>query len=205
MKKISALAAVLLIATVIGGPAALAQTTGTPNSGAGVQGCRETSRAQLQSRSKTRVVNPAASARIKAKFPDCAETNRGRHQKKRPSSNSCGRHFGGLLFLRFPLVVTRPGGARFLAREPNGLYLPQEKRIDGAKFSSRCRPPITAAPHAAAAPAANAAAKVNAIITALSRAFAAASRDSERTCATRRSASAAGSPVRADTSCTRWS
>jgi hypothetical protein len=38
MKKISALAAVLLIATVIGGPAALAQTTGTPNSGAGVQG-----------------------------------------------------------------------------------------------------------------------------------------------------------------------
>jgi hypothetical protein len=38
MMKISALAAVLLIGTVIGGPAALAQTTGTPNSGAGVQG-----------------------------------------------------------------------------------------------------------------------------------------------------------------------
>jgi hypothetical protein len=83
------------------------------------------------------------------------------------------------------------------------LYLPQEKRIDGAKFSSRWRPPITAAPHAAAAPAAKAAAKVNARITALSRAFAAASRDSDRTCATRRSASAAGRPVRADTSCTR--
>jgi hypothetical protein len=47
------------------------------------------------------------------------------------------------------------------------LYLPQEKRIDGTKFSSRWRPPITAAPHAAAAPAANAAAKVNARITAL--------------------------------------
>jgi len=57
-----------------------------------------------------------------------------------------------------PLMVTRLG-ARWLAREPNGLYLPQEKRIDGTKFSSRCRPPITAAPHAAAAPAANAAAK----------------------------------------------
>jgi hypothetical protein len=38
MKKISALAAVLLLGTVIGGPAALAQSTGTPNSGAGVQG-----------------------------------------------------------------------------------------------------------------------------------------------------------------------
>jgi hypothetical protein len=38
MKKISALAAVLLIGTVAGGPAVLAQTTGTPNSGAGVQG-----------------------------------------------------------------------------------------------------------------------------------------------------------------------
>ena len=38
MKKISALAAVLLLGTVIGGPAGLAQTTGTPNSGAGVQG-----------------------------------------------------------------------------------------------------------------------------------------------------------------------
>jgi hypothetical protein len=37
------------------------------------------------------------------------------------------------------------------------LCLPQEKRIDGAIFSSRCRPPITAAPHAAAAPAASAA------------------------------------------------
>jgi hypothetical protein len=38
MMKISALAAILLIGTVVGGPAALAQTTGTPNSGAGVQG-----------------------------------------------------------------------------------------------------------------------------------------------------------------------
>jgi hypothetical protein len=38
MKKISALATVLLIATVIGGPAALAQTTGTPNNGGGVLG-----------------------------------------------------------------------------------------------------------------------------------------------------------------------
>jgi hypothetical protein len=38
MKKISALAAVLLTATVIGGPAALAQTTTAPNSGAGVPG-----------------------------------------------------------------------------------------------------------------------------------------------------------------------
>jgi hypothetical protein len=38
MKKISALAAVLLMSTIIGGPGALAQTTGTPNSGAGVQG-----------------------------------------------------------------------------------------------------------------------------------------------------------------------
>jgi hypothetical protein len=36
MMKISALAAALLIGTVVGGPAALAQTTG--NSGAGVQG-----------------------------------------------------------------------------------------------------------------------------------------------------------------------
>ena len=38
MKKMSALAAVLLMGTVIGGPAALAQTTGTPNSGTGVKG-----------------------------------------------------------------------------------------------------------------------------------------------------------------------
>ena len=38
MTKISALAAVLFIGTVVTGPAALAQTTGTPNSGAGVQG-----------------------------------------------------------------------------------------------------------------------------------------------------------------------
>jgi hypothetical protein len=38
MKKMSALAVVLLLGTVIGGPAALAQSTGTPNSGAGVQG-----------------------------------------------------------------------------------------------------------------------------------------------------------------------
>ena len=38
MKNISAMAAVLLLGTVVGGPAALAQTTGTPNSGAGVQG-----------------------------------------------------------------------------------------------------------------------------------------------------------------------
>lgn len=38
MKKMSALAAVLLIGTVIGGPAAFAQTTRTPNSGAGVKG-----------------------------------------------------------------------------------------------------------------------------------------------------------------------
>lgn len=38
MKKIGALAAVLLLGGAIGGPAALAQTTRTPNSGAGVQG-----------------------------------------------------------------------------------------------------------------------------------------------------------------------
>jgi len=38
MKKIRALAAVLLIGTIVTGPAALAQTMGTPNSGAGVQG-----------------------------------------------------------------------------------------------------------------------------------------------------------------------
>ena len=86
-----------------------------------------------------------------------------------------------------------------------GPYLPQEGRIEGATFSSRCRPPMSAAPQAAAAPAASAAAKVNAIITALRRSFAAASRDSERICPTRRSASAGGRPVRADTSWTRWS
>jgi hypothetical protein len=38
VKKIRALAAVLLIGTVIGGPAVLAQTTTAPNSGTGVQG-----------------------------------------------------------------------------------------------------------------------------------------------------------------------
>jgi hypothetical protein len=38
MKKVHALAAALLIGTVVTGPAALAQTTGTPNSGAGVPG-----------------------------------------------------------------------------------------------------------------------------------------------------------------------
>jgi hypothetical protein len=38
MKKIGALAAVLLVGTVIRGSAALAQTTGTLNSGAGVSG-----------------------------------------------------------------------------------------------------------------------------------------------------------------------
>jgi hypothetical protein len=37
MTKISALP-ILLVATLVGGSAALAQTTGTPNSGAGVQG-----------------------------------------------------------------------------------------------------------------------------------------------------------------------
>src|ERR1700751_4003216 len=96
------------------------------------------------------------------------KTNQGRHPKKRPSSNSCGRHFGGFLFLRFSLGG-QPTRRSVVAcsRTEMGLYLPQEKRIDGAKFSSRCRPPITAAPHAAAAPAANAAAKVNAIITTL--------------------------------------
>jgi hypothetical protein len=38
MKKISALSAVLLVVAVVGGPAALAQTTTAPNSGAGVPG-----------------------------------------------------------------------------------------------------------------------------------------------------------------------
>jgi hypothetical protein len=38
MMKISALAAFLLIGTVVGGPAAFAQTTTAPNSGAGVPG-----------------------------------------------------------------------------------------------------------------------------------------------------------------------
>ena len=39
MMKISALAvAVFLIGAIVDGPAALAQTTGTPNSGAGAQG-----------------------------------------------------------------------------------------------------------------------------------------------------------------------
>jgi hypothetical protein len=38
MKKIATLAAVLLVSTVVGGRAALAQTAGTPNSGAGVPG-----------------------------------------------------------------------------------------------------------------------------------------------------------------------
>ena len=38
MNKIAMLAAVLLVGTVVGGPAALAQTAGMPNSGAGVPG-----------------------------------------------------------------------------------------------------------------------------------------------------------------------
>jgi hypothetical protein len=38
MKKIATLAAVLFVGAVVGGPAALAQTAGTPNSGAGVPG-----------------------------------------------------------------------------------------------------------------------------------------------------------------------
>jgi hypothetical protein len=38
MNKIATLAAVLLVGTVFGGPAVLAQTAGTPNSGAGVPG-----------------------------------------------------------------------------------------------------------------------------------------------------------------------
>jgi hypothetical protein len=38
MKKVSALAALLSLGLVLGGPAVLAQTTGTPNSGAGVPG-----------------------------------------------------------------------------------------------------------------------------------------------------------------------
>jgi hypothetical protein len=38
MKKVSALATVLSLGLVLGGPAVLAQTTGTPNSGAGVPG-----------------------------------------------------------------------------------------------------------------------------------------------------------------------
>jgi hypothetical protein len=41
MKKIAALSAVLLIGTVIGAPAALAQTIPAPNSGAGVPGLPE--------------------------------------------------------------------------------------------------------------------------------------------------------------------
>jgi hypothetical protein len=57
--------AVLLIGTVIGGPGALAQTKGT--SGAGVQGLPGNKSVQPQSRNKTRAVNPAALARIKAK------------------------------------------------------------------------------------------------------------------------------------------
>jgi hypothetical protein len=38
MNKIATLTAVLLVGTVVGGPAALAQTAGTPNSGAGIPG-----------------------------------------------------------------------------------------------------------------------------------------------------------------------
>jgi hypothetical protein len=38
MSKVSRLTAVLLLGTLVGGPAAFAQTTGTPNSGAGMQG-----------------------------------------------------------------------------------------------------------------------------------------------------------------------
>jgi hypothetical protein len=38
MKKVSTLATALLVGFVLGGPAALAQTTATPNSGAGVPG-----------------------------------------------------------------------------------------------------------------------------------------------------------------------
>ena len=38
MKKVSTLAAVVLLGVALGGPEVLAQTTGTPNSGAGVHG-----------------------------------------------------------------------------------------------------------------------------------------------------------------------
>ena len=38
MKKIATLAAVLFVGAVVAGPAGLAQTAGTPNSGAGVPG-----------------------------------------------------------------------------------------------------------------------------------------------------------------------
>jgi hypothetical protein len=76
-------------ATVVGGSAAFAQTTGTPNSGAGVQGLpgnKSGSAAKSE-----RAVNPAGLARIKAKFLDCPETNPGRHQKSRRSSNDAER------------------------------------------------------------------------------------------------------------------
>jgi hypothetical protein len=43
---------------------------------------------------------PQYQDRIKAKFLDCPETNPGLHHKNHPSSNSYGRRFGGLLFVR---------------------------------------------------------------------------------------------------------
>jgi hypothetical protein len=69
--------AVLLIGTVIGGPGALAQTKGT--SGAGVQGLPGNN---CKAGTKTRAVNPAALARIKAKCQDYPENKSGPAPKK---------------------------------------------------------------------------------------------------------------------------
>jgi hypothetical protein len=68
---------------------------------------------------------------------------------------------------------------------------------------SRCWPPAAAATHAAAAPSIKEAPIMNATITALRLASAAASRDLVIICATRFSASGAASPVRISTKRTR--
>jgi hypothetical protein len=95
MMKISALAvAVFLIGAIVDGPAALAQTTGTPNSGAGAS---RDAREQVGSSRKaaTKSERSIQRIRIQVKFLGCLETNPGLHHKSRPSSNSYGR---GLLF-----------------------------------------------------------------------------------------------------------
>ena len=102
--------------------------------------------------------------------------------------------------------VFRQRALKLLSAQPGysePRRIPHVCRNGGAMSWSRCRPPIKAAPHTAAAAAASAAASVKPRMTALWRALAAASRNSETTCKTRRSASAAGKPVRVETSRTR--
>ena len=78
MNKITTVAAVLLIGTVVGAPAALAQTTTAPNSGAGLPG--------LPGNKSGPPVRPGDQFNIRldqSNVPDCPAINLGRRYSRR--------------------------------------------------------------------------------------------------------------------------